>query len=125
MADRPRRKVSCARAPIFPLVSGRSGVRARTGGAGRWRCVRGRRHRRPDAVARRTGLASGTLYPILARLSDAELLETRWEDGPAAGRPPRHLYRLTAAGAEIAAESAEFTREAVRRPLGRPALGEA
>ena len=54
-------------------------------------------------IALRTGLASGTLYPILGRLSDGGLLETRWEDDPPEGRPRRHLYRLTAAGAALAA----------------------
>ena len=58
-------------------------------------------------IARRTGLASGTLYPILGRLSDGGLLETRWEDDPPEGRPRRHLYRLTAAGAALAATVAE------------------
>jgi PadR family transcriptional regulator, regulatory protein PadR len=43
-------------------------------------------------IARRTGLASGTLYPILGRLADRGLLETRWEDPPE-GHPRRHLYR--------------------------------
>ncbi|MGF6881344.1 2,4-dienoyl-CoA reductase-like NADH-dependent reductase (Old Yellow Enzyme family) [Nocardia sp. GAS34] len=43
------RKVSCAPAPRLPSASGRIGARARTGGADRWRCVRGRRYRRPDA----------------------------------------------------------------------------
>src|SRR3954463_4550640 len=45
-----------------------------------------------------TGLASGTLYPILGRLSDRQLVETRWEENPPEGRPRRHLYRLTAHG---------------------------
>jgi PadR family transcriptional regulator PadR len=45
-----------------------------------------------------TGLKSGTLYPILMRLSDRELLEHKWQDSPDPGRPPRHMYRLTAAG---------------------------
>jgi PadR family transcriptional regulator PadR len=54
-------------------------------------------------IARQTGLASGTLYPILGRLADRGLLETRWEDDPPEGRPRRHLYRLTAAGAALAA----------------------
>jgi len=58
-------------------------------------------------MARRTGLASGTLYPILGRLSDGGLLETRWEDDPPEGRPRRHLYRLTAEGAVLAAAVAE------------------
>ena len=58
-------------------------------------------------IARRAGLASGTLYPILGRLADRGLLETRWEDDPPEGRPRRHLYRLTAAGAELAAAAAQ------------------
>ena len=39
------------------------------------------------------GLRSGSLYPILVRLCDRGLLEAKWEEGPPAGRPPRHLYR--------------------------------
>src|SRR3954471_19576355 len=49
-------------------------------------------------ISRETGLASGTLYPILGRLSDRQLVETRWEENPPEGRPRRHLYRLTAQG---------------------------
>ena len=56
-----------------------------------------------------TGLASGTLYPILMRLAERALLETRWEPSDAPGRPPRHAYRLTADGAVLA-------RERTRRP---------
>jgi len=55
-------------------------------------------------IARRTGLRSGTLYPILARLTERGYLETRWEADPPNGRPRRHLYRLTTAGARQAAE---------------------
>src|SRR5947207_11501879 len=54
-------------------------------------------------IGRETGLASGTLYPILARLADRGLLETHWEQDPPEGRPRRHLYRLTAAGAAMTA----------------------
>jgi PadR family transcriptional regulator, regulatory protein PadR len=48
-----------------------------------------------------TGLASGTLYPILARLQAAGWVEARWEDGDPveAGRPVRRYYRLTGEGA--------------------------
>ena len=53
-------------------------------------------------LARETGLKSGTLYPILIRLADRDLVEARWEDEQPAGRPRRHLYRLTSAGAEQA-----------------------
>jgi PadR family transcriptional regulator PadR len=52
------------------------------------------------------GIQSGSLYPILVRLSDRDLLESRWETEPPAGRPPRHLYRLTRLGLEYAAAHA-------------------
>jgi PadR family transcriptional regulator, regulatory protein PadR len=45
-----------------------------------------------------TGLKSGTLYPILMRLSDRGLLEHKWLESPDPGRPQRHMYRLTAGG---------------------------
>jgi DNA-binding PadR family transcriptional regulator len=47
------------------------------------------------ALSQATGIASGTLYPILMRLEKLRWLETRWEQPGKAGRPPRHLYRLT------------------------------
>ena len=43
-------------------------------------------------------LSSGTLYPLLARLTDDGWLESRWEESEFPGRPPRQLYRLTATG---------------------------
>jgi DNA-binding PadR family transcriptional regulator len=49
-------------------------------------------------LSRETGLKSGTLYPILMRLTEQGWLETRWEETAVPGRPPRHLYRLTADG---------------------------
>ena len=60
-------------------------------------------------VAKATGLKSGSLYPILIRLQERGLLEARWEDETPEGRPRRHLYRLTGAGA------------AARRPQPRTA----
>jgi DNA-binding PadR family transcriptional regulator len=64
------------------------------------------------AIARETGLKSGTLYPILVRLADRGLMEARWEDEQPAGRPRRHLYRLTAEGlASATAALAEVTPE--------------
>jgi PadR family transcriptional regulator PadR len=53
-------------------------------------------------LSKQTGLAPGTLYPILARLVERDLLETRWEPSDRPGRPPRHLYRLTGAGLKLA-----------------------
>jgi PadR family transcriptional regulator, regulatory protein PadR len=49
-------------------------------------------------IARETGVKSGTLYPILIRLADRGWLEASWEEEQPAGRPRRHLYRLTSEG---------------------------
>jgi DNA-binding PadR family transcriptional regulator len=57
-------------------------------------------------------LKAGTLYPILMRLADRGLLETKWETEAPQGRPARHLYRLTGAGRELAA--------ALKRAVGTP-----
>jgi PadR family transcriptional regulator, regulatory protein PadR len=58
-------------------------------------------------LCQQLGLKAGSMYPILIRLADRGLLETSWETGQPPGRPPRHLYRLTGAGAALAAELAE------------------
>ena len=55
-------------------------------------------------LSRETGLASGTLYPILMRLSAQQLLDTGWEASDEPGRPPRHTYRLTTDGIVLARE---------------------
>ncbi len=57
-------------------------------------------------VHRRSGIASGTLYPNLLRLEAAGWLNSRWEaiDPSAAGRPRRRLYRLTRTGLARASE---------------------
>jgi DNA-binding PadR family transcriptional regulator len=59
-------------------------------------------------LSERTGLKSGSLYPILIRLADRGLLESRWIEPSAAGRPPRHAYRILPEGlrALAAAEQA-------------------
>lgn len=51
-------------------------------------------------ITKRTGLRSGTLYPILARLEQAEWLESKWEEGDPheLGRPRRRFYQLTGFG---------------------------
>jgi PadR family transcriptional regulator PadR len=68
-------------------------------------------------LGREVGLKAGSLYPILIRLSEREQLEARWEELPAdsAGRPPRHLYRLTGAGRELASQLAPPPAPARRR----------
>ena len=54
-------------------------------------------------ISQRTGLKSGTLYPILIRLAEQDWLETRWAEPEREGRPARHTYRLTAEGSRAAA----------------------
>jgi PadR family transcriptional regulator PadR len=68
------------------------------------------------------GLPSGSLYPILVRLSDRHLLEAMWEATPPGGRPARHLYRLTDRGREFAAEHGGAAAPAERRRRQRPEL---
>jgi PadR family transcriptional regulator, regulatory protein PadR len=51
-------------------------------------------------IAERTGILSGTLYPILIRFRSAGWLKDRWEDDEPVelGRPKRRYYKLTATG---------------------------
>ncbi len=79
-------------------------------------------------LARETGLKSGSLYPILVRLADRGLLEACWEDVQPAGRPRRHLYRLTSEGsaraeAGLARAAAAPRRAAVPGRRGLAAQG--
>jgi PadR family transcriptional regulator, regulatory protein PadR len=78
-------------------------------------------------LMRATGLASGTLYVILARLERAGWLSSEQEDiDPArTGRPARRFYRLTTDGAQVAhlglAELSDELRPPSRlRPFLRP-----
>ena len=72
-------------------------------------------------ISRDTGLKSGTLYPILIRLAGHKLLETCWETTEA-GKPPRHMYRLTREGLRSAKEHVRVYKAARSR---QPAWGEA
>ena len=62
-------------------------------------------------LSKATGLLSGTLYPILMRLADRGFLEHKWLPAQEAGRPPRHVYRLTAKGVAHAKEQFEISDE--------------
>jgi DNA-binding PadR family transcriptional regulator len=64
-----------------------------------------------NELCQRLDLAAGSLYPALMRLADRGLLETAWERDVPAGRPPRHLYRLTGPGRVLAG------RLAAERPV--------
>jgi PadR family transcriptional regulator, regulatory protein PadR len=64
-------------------------------------------------IIKETGLLSGTLYPLLMRMTDQGLVEAEWREPAQPGRPPRHAYRLTAQGLALALATA-----------GRPTPGE-
>ncbi|MCP2329122.1 DNA-binding PadR family transcriptional regulator [Hamadaea flava] len=67
-------------------------------------------------LMREAGLPSGTLYPILTRLTEAGWLEKRWEDVDpvAAGRPARAYYRLTRDGLAAARQDLAALHEQTR-----------
>jgi DNA-binding PadR family transcriptional regulator len=75
-------------------------------------------------LCRRLDLAAGALYPVLMRLADRGLLATAWESAVPAGRPPRHLYRLTGPGRALAGSlaAAPAARAAVGAKARRPRL---
>ena len=67
-----------------------------------------------------TGLPSGTIYPIIARLEQAGWLESRWEDPAlhiAEGRPRRRYYRLTRDGAELARTAIARSHRSRAKPV--------
>lgn len=69
-------------------------------------------------ISQSTGLKSGTLYPILMRLAENGILQTRWASNET-GRPPRHLYKLTKNGLRYSKEQLIVAEGALRRPAFR------
>lgn len=47
-------------------------------------------------------VVEGTLYPLLTRLKNAELLDYRWEESPSG--PPRKYYEMTEKGHQFLEE---------------------
>ena len=66
-------------------------------------------------LSKDTGLTSGTLYPLLMRLSDQGFLESRWQEPERPGKPPRHAYRLTSEGLTLARAKARVGKPPVIR----------
>ena len=59
-------------------------------------------------ISQATGLASGTIYPALRRLEDADLIKSKWEKPSVAQselRPARKYYEVTKVGREVLAEA--------------------
>lgn len=76
-------------------------------------------------LSKEAGIASGTVYPMLARLEGAGWLESKWEEtGPDnEGRPRRRLYRLTGAGERAASERLDEIVRLGKRVQRRRAAG--
>ena len=51
-------------------------------------------------ISRALGIGSGTLYPLLARLENADWMKSEWEqvDPSEVGRPRKRFYKLTGQG---------------------------
>lgn len=56
-------------------------------------------------LCQQAGIKSGTLYPLLIRLEAQGYLQAEWQAASEPGRPPRHAYRLTAAGFQLARQN--------------------
>ena len=64
-----------------------------------------------------SGLKSGTLYPLLIRLTESDLLESQWSETEG-GRPrAREVYRLTKKGISFASS---LLAEGCVRDLSKP-----
>ena len=68
-------------------------------------------------LCKETGLASGTLYPLLIRLADQGHLDSEWRAPLKPGRPQRHAYRLTGSGRALAAAAQARTDPGLAPPL--------
>ncbi len=73
-------------------------------------------------IAAATGLRRGTVYPILRRLEEAQLVEARWEEVGKfqdEGRPARRYYRLNDDGRALARTAGErFPAAALALSIG-------
>jgi DNA-binding PadR family transcriptional regulator len=72
-------------------------------------------------IVEATGLAPGTIYPILFRLEEAGWIESRWEDAEehVAGRPRRRYYRFGIGPVDGAATARQALAEADQRQQAR------
>lgn len=69
-------------------------------------------------LCRQAGVKSGTLYPLLIRLEGLGHLEAQWLS-PEPGRPPRHAYRLTASGRQLAQQNPRPAQSGVSPLTGK------
>ena len=69
------------------------------------------------ALMKATGLKSGTLYPILIRLTERGYLKAEWDTSTPTGRPPRQHYELTPRGINYAREIETMTPAPIMREV--------
>jgi PadR family transcriptional regulator PadR len=62
-------------------------------------------------LTKELGLKSGTLYPLLMRMTEEGLLESEWHPPARPNLPARHGYRLTQRGVAFAAEATAGARD--------------
>ena len=67
-------------------------------------------------LAQLAGIKSGTLYPLLIRLEARGYLDAEWQAADP-GQPPRHAYRLTAAGMRLAQENPPRAAPGAHAPM--------
>lgn len=82
------------------------------------------RHIYGREIVYETGIASGSLYPILHRLAQRGFLISKWEAlevATEAGRRPRLMYQLDPRGVEQASSALDASRK-VRPRQSRPQL---
>jgi len=63
---------------------------------------------------RKSGVRSGTMYPILSRMLELGWLADGWEERQPRGRPPRRYYTVTDEGREALAGLLETARQDAR-----------
>ncbi|MFP2896038.1 PadR family transcriptional regulator [Corallococcus sp. 4LFB] len=68
-------------------------------------------------LCRLADVKSGTLYPLLIRLEAQGYLEAEWQQPAEGGRPPRHAYRLTKTGVQLARDNPPDRKVAARSGL--------
>jgi PadR family transcriptional regulator PadR len=71
------------------------------------------------SICQQAELGSGTVYPILERLTENGWIISREETDPHPGRPARRYYDLTGAGRAQAAEAFEKRRISFGLSLSR------
>jgi DNA-binding PadR family transcriptional regulator len=76
-------------------------------------------------LMQRTGLASGTLYPILARLEAAGWLTSHLEDidPTIERRPARRFYRINRAAAAVAQDELTELSKQLQPPSAQGSVG--